>query len=95
MTSLPQNHKHFFIGMESGEIYIFDLVEQAFDPLVLSFESVFPKQPVDTIMDIKCHNTKMHRLLIAYPKTAVVVFSLNKYRVIRQIDCSAGRDDPL
>ena len=37
------------------------------------------------VKDIKCHMTKMHRLLICYYGTAVVVFSLNKNRVIQSV----------
>lgn len=84
LTSQPLNHKHFFVGMETGEIYIFDLNTMMFSSFCIAYSSLFPKRrnEGDEVTDIKCHLTKMHRLLISYKKTGVIVFSINKNRII-------------
>jgi len=41
-------------------------------------------------MDIKCHTTKMHRLLISYKDVAVVVFSINKNKIIQTIEITSA-----
>jgi hypothetical protein len=38
------------------------------------------------VTDLKVHLTKMHRVLLAYEETSVVVYSLNKNREIQQIE---------
>ena len=40
---------------------------------------------MDRVNDIKSHSTKMHRLLICWGSTAVVVFSINKNRAIQTL----------
>ena len=38
------------------------------------------------VSDIKCHMLKMHRLLISYSRSAVVVYSINKNRSIQTVN---------
>ena len=85
ITSQPLNHDHFFIGMDQGDIYVFDLNARTFCPYKIEYKALFPGAAPAMVMDIKCHVTKMHRLLISYNKVAVVVFSLNKNRIIQQV----------
>ena len=98
VTSQEKNHNHVFLGMQNGNIYIFDLISGSFCSMKVLFQSVFTKLDEkrmlegDRIRDIKCHWTKMHRLLIAYENTAVIVFSLNKNREIRKIDVNPKKD---
>ena len=85
ITSQPLNHDHFFIGMEQGAIYVFDLKTSNFTSYIIEFEKLFPGQRAAPVVDIKCHTTKMHRLLLSYKDTAIVVFSLNKNCLIQTI----------
>ena len=68
--------------MDDGDVYIFDLSLKTFSKFKLDYKVLFPDKPATAVTDIKCHPLKMHRLLIAYKKTAVTVFSLNKNRFI-------------
>ena len=79
------NHCFVYIGMENGNIYIFDTYykhAQTFVNYSIKFNSLnlpgMQANDSDMVNDIKCHMTKMHRMLISYRSTAVVVFSINK-----------------
>lgn len=48
---------------------------------------------MDRVNDIKCHSTKMHRLLICYDRTAVVVFSINKNCAIQTLPLKEKMDE--
>ena len=89
LTNKDENHRHIFIGMEEGNIYIFDLLTRKFASFFIDFKNLrLPKQvPEDAceVNDIKCHMTKMHRLLISFSRTAIVVFSINKARNIQTL----------
>lgn len=54
---------------------------------------MFPERQFDTVMDMKLNPQKMHRLLIAYENTAVVMFSLNKHKDIQRIEFSEYDSD--
>ena len=41
LTSQPLNHKHFFIGMEQGDIYVFDLEARTFSGFRIEFSKLF------------------------------------------------------
>ena len=71
--------------MDSGDIYVFDLDARTFCQYKIEYCKLFPNNQPATVLDMKCHLTKMHRLLISYGGVAVVVFSLNKNRIIQQI----------
>ena len=71
--------------MNDGEIYVFDLTVMNFSKLKIEYNLLFPGKPTTEVVDIKCNPTKMHRLLIAYKKMAVVVFSINKNRLIQKL----------
>lgn len=43
---------------------------------------MYHQKKSDTVSDIKTHPTLMHRMLIAYEETAVIIYSLNKNREI-------------
>ena len=49
----------------------------------------------DIVTDMKCHWQKMHRLLISYKTTAVVVFSLNKNRNVQVIELKEDQGQAL
>lgn len=85
ITSQPMNHDHFFIGMDDGDIYVFDLTIKTFSKFKVDYKLLFPDKPATAVADIKCHPLKMHRLLIAYERTAIAVFSMNKNRIIQRI----------
>ena len=89
LTNIQENHRHIFIGMESGSIYVFDTEAKTFADYVIDFKELgLPEQVAedeDRVNDIKCHVTKMHRLLICYARTAIVVFSMNKNRRIQTL----------
>ena len=40
----------------------------------------------DSIIDIKCNQQKMHRLLIAYETTAITLWSINKNIALNQLN---------
>ena len=46
---------------------------------------MFPDKSEDVITDMKLNPYNMHRMLIAYEETAVVMYSLNKNRDIQRI----------
>lgn len=75
--------------MDDGDIYIFDLSIKTFSKFKIDYKKLYPDKPATPVMDIKCHPTKMHRLLIAYKKTAIAVFSINKNRFIQRLMVSA------
>jgi WD40 repeat protein len=79
------NHDHFFVGMDDGDIYVFDLTVKTFSKFKVDYKQLFPDKPSTAVSDIKCHPHKMHRLLIAFQNTAIAVFSLNKNRIIQRI----------
>ena len=78
--------------MEQGNIYVFDLQTCKYSTYFIVFKQLKLQGVtvdylesfgnVDRVNDIKCHSTKLHRLLICYARTAVIVFSLNKNRAI-------------
>lgn len=74
--------------MSTGTIYIFDWQTATFSPVTIKYSTMFFKPRGDIVSDIKAHPLKMHRLLIAYEETAVIVFSLNKNRDIQQVNFS-------
>lgn len=41
ITSQPLNHNHFFIGMEQGDIYVFDITQRTFSPYMIKFKTFF------------------------------------------------------
>ena len=71
--------------MDDGDIYVFDLTVMNFSKFKIDYKLLFPGKPSTIIVDIKCHPTKMHRLLIAYKQIAVGVFSINKNKFIQTI----------
>jgi hypothetical protein len=79
--------------MDDGDIYIFDLTVKTFSKFKIDYKLMFSDKPATAVVDIKCHPTKMHRLLIAYKKTAVCVFSINKNRFIQTIRLSTNLDE--
>ena len=89
LTNVPLNHNHLFIAMESGNVYIFDIVLKQLSSYVVKpnreFTGFNGEKRVDPVIGIKAHWIKMHRLLFAYADTGVGVFSLNKNREIRSI----------
>ena len=52
--------------MDDGDVYIFDLALKTFTGFKVDYNKQFPSKPPTPVNDIKCHPTKMHRLLIAY-----------------------------
>ena len=71
--------------MDQGDIYVFDLNTSTFASYSIEFGKLFPGSKAAPVVDIKCHTTKMHRLLISYKDIAVCVFSLNKNTIIQNI----------
>ena len=49
---------------------------------------MFTNPKGDCISDIKCHPYKMHRILVAFKETALIVYSLNKDRMIQTVNFS-------
>eukprot|EP00347_Sterkiella_histriomuscorum_P007123 403350173 len=70
LTNEPENHDFLLISQ-----------------LVIRFKLMFPDKSSagDVVTDMKVDPQHMHRLLIAYENTAVVVYSLNKNRDIQRI----------
>lgn len=66
LTNQPLNHRHAFIGISCGNIYILDLEASLLSTFFVDFKKQFPKSPADTVTCIKCHPDKMHRILISY-----------------------------
>ena len=50
LTNKPENHDHIFIGMELGDIYIFDLLTHNFGKYCIVYKNLrLPQQkPEDT-----------------------------------------------
>ena len=82
LSSEPENHKNVFIAMSDGTLFVFDWHLAQFSPVVITYGQIFHHPKGDCISDVKIHPIKMHRVLIAYEETAVVVYSLNKDRDI-------------
>jgi hypothetical protein len=78
--------------MDDGDVYIFDLNSKTFTGFKIDYNKLFASKPPTRVTDIKCHPTKMHRLLIAYEHTAITVFSINKNRFIQRIMVSSFDD---
>ena len=76
--------------MEFGNIMIFDIKCKTFSGYTIDYDKIglpdVQEGQQDQVNDIKCHVTKMHRLLICYARTAIVVFSMNKNRRIQTIN---------
>ena len=78
--------------MEQGNIYVFDLKTRKFSTYFIVFKQLglfgmagSDASLEDKVQDMKCHYTKMHRLLISYARTAIIVFSINKNRCIQTL----------
>ena len=56
--------------------------------IVIRYQVLFPERNNDIVSDMRLNPLKMHRILIAYEETAVIVFSLNKNREIQRIHFS-------
>ena len=96
LTTKQENHCHFFIGTEPGRIFVFDIETKMFASFVIEFPTLkFTSQMFDIVSDMKCHWQKMHRLLISYKNTAVVVFSLNKNRNVQVIELKEDQGQAL
>ena len=63
------------IGFKSGEVVFLDLA-------LCELSSYQIKAHQTPVLDIQCHPSKMHRLLITYESTSVVVYSINKDRIL-------------
>lgn len=85
LSSEADNHKNVFFALSSGDVLVFDWTNATFSSLVIAYSLMFHRQKKDNVSDIKAHPLKMHRLLIAYEETAVIVYSLNKNRDIQQV----------
>ena len=90
LTSDPGDHQHIFIGMNSGNIHIFDIQKLEFTNFTIrcfkSPDKAFPL--MNLISDIKCQPEKMHRVLYTHVSSAIIVYSLNKQTKVQQIDLS-------
>ena len=86
LSNEPDNHRFVFCAMSSGNIYILDWKTGVFSPNVINYSQMYHQRKGDTVCDIKTHPTMMHRMLIAYEETAVIIYSLNKNREIQQIN---------
>ncbi len=83
LSSEVANHKNAFVAMSNGSIFVLDWESASFSPVVIDYQGMFHHRPWgDVVTDIKSHPVKMHRLLIAYEETAVIIYSLNKNREI-------------
>lgn len=84
LTSEPLNHNNIFVGLASGDIYIYQIKEIEQAEMVIKFKTLFPfvKLKKDMITDMKCNPLMMHRIAIAYEETAVVIYSTNKNRAL-------------
>ena len=78
LTSDPDNHQHVFVGMNSGNIHIFDIESLEFTNFTI--RCLKPQQfPLNhMITDIKCQPEKMHRILYTHHSSGISVYSLNK-----------------
>lgn len=74
--------------MSTGDIYIYSIAENQLSSLVIRFKHIFPELQSDIVSSMTLNPSKMHRILIAYEETAVIVFSLNKNREIQRIHFS-------
>ena len=86
LTNQPLNHRHVFVGMSCGNIYIFDLEAKQLSTFFLDFKKQFPNSKPDSVTCVKCHPDKMHRILVSYERTAAVVYSINKDRPLFQLN---------
>ena len=90
LTNEPKNHRHAFIGTNQGDILFFDTEAMVFSKYIITLYKVFKDLKEFNmseiaylrIVDIKCHAQKMHRILIAYQSHAIVVWSMNKNKVV-------------
>ena len=71
LTSDDQNHNHIFIGMNSGNVHIYDISKKKFTNFTIRPGSKM------RVAEIKCQPEKMHRILIAF-SSQVCIYSLNK-----------------
>eukprot|EP00347_Sterkiella_histriomuscorum_P009845 403339654 len=87
LTNEPENHDFLFVGLSNGNIYTYTISANRISQLVIRFKLMFPDKSSagDVVTDMKVDPQHMHRLLIAYENTAVVVYSLNKNRDIQRI----------
>lgn len=82
LSSEPKNHHSVFIAMSDASVYVLNWHLGHFSPVVIHYYQMFTNPKGDSISDMKCHPFKMHRLLVAFEETAVIVYSLNKDREI-------------
>ncbi len=82
LSNEPDNHNNVFFGMSSGNIYIYNLDENSVSTVIIRFKLMFPDKSKDAVTDMKCNPLQMHRLIIAYEETAIIIYSLNKNREI-------------
>ena len=61
--------------------------------LIIRFKLLFQDLKRDVVSDMRLDPSKMHRLLIAYEETAIILFSLNKNRELQRIHFSAYDQD--
>ncbi|CDW73878.1 syntaxin-binding protein 5-like [Stylonychia lemnae] len=93
LTNEPDNHGFVFIGLSNGNIYTYDVEIGALSSLVIRYKILFPDKSSDLVIDMKTNPQHMHRLLIAYQNTAIVMYSLNKNRDIQRIHFSMYDND--
>ena len=97
LTNEPENHGYVFFGLTNGNVYIYNAIENQIEPVVIKYKMLFPeKGGKDTISDMKLNPQMMHRILIAYEETAVVLYSINKDKELQkvmfsQFDSDKGR----
>jgi hypothetical protein len=93
LTNEAKNHYNVFIALSDATIYVFDWHLGQFSPVVIQYFMLFTNPKGDTVTAMKCHPLKMHRLLIAFEETAVIMYSLNKDREIQKIEFSTFDQD--
>ena len=86
LSNEPDNHRFIFCALSSGNIYVLDWKTGVFSPNVINYSLMYHQKKSDIVSDIKTHPSLMHRMLIAYEETAVIIYSLNKNREIQQIN---------
>ena len=79
--------------MSTGNIHIYNIDTQTVSSVVIRFGLLFPDRKGDYVADMKVNPQMMHRMLIAYEETAVVMYSLNKHRDIQRVVFSEFEQD--
>lgn len=93
LSSEPKNHHNIFIAMADGSVYVFDWHLSQFSPVVIQYYMIFTNPKGDSISDVKSNPLKMHRILVAFEETAVIVYSLNKDKYIQIVNFSEFDSD--